>query len=702
MGICGSKEADAGQPGLAPVSAQGKPPGAHAAPAPAPAKEVESSASEASDDEVDDLVDERALGKDGKEYAGGGGRYLVIKPLGQGSFGIVKLCLDVHAGNRPCVVKSIDTKKFRGLPKRRIPGKKGGPAPAATEEENDALKEIAIMKKLQHPNIVKLFDVIEDLVEPSKLTLILEYAPGGTVDSEAGDLPHKRLPEEKARGYFRDVIVGMANLHANLVVHRDIKPDNMLIGSEGVVKISDFGASMLVKEGPEGDIMYKTGGTPAFMSPESLSGKPFHAYPTDVWAMGITLYMLVTGKPLFVGDTVYALYDMIKADEPVKLDADHLSAECIDFITKMLDKNPVTRITINKMMRHPWVTDNGKMPMRHKTMKRVAVDESDLNAAVGEGDDGDMFLDAPLPRKTLKPGDYLTKQGDEATEAYFINKGTVRMELVVDVAGKQHVKVLQTADEGAFVGEVAIMLDGQLRTASVIADTDLEVVVVSKQQLGQMLASQPEVAKKLKQIAKDKLTQRQKVTEELKKKLEAEMNMGLEGLAELESDLETRDFAAGDFITFQGEYPSEAYFIQSGDVSLMAMDEGRERRGTEEEEDLILDPAASIRSAEASGNMMHSLSIKESIKDALTDVGEVKAGGFVGEIAILTGAEKRFVSVVAKTAVSVLVIKRSELLQMLDRSPGVADTLRNAANKKLKMREKALTIKRGTDESLAE
>ncbi|EFJ49188.1 hypothetical protein VOLCADRAFT_43050, partial [Volvox carteri f. nagariensis] len=201
--------------------------------------------------------------------------------------------------------------------------------------------EIAVMKELDHPNVVKLYEVIHD-PSNNKLLMTMEYVEGGCVP----------IPEATAVKYFRDVVKGLEYLHFNRIVHGDLKPDNLLMSSSGKVKISDFGSARFCEKS---DMIFATAGTPSFMAPEMCQGKQFNGFPGDIWALGICLFMFVFGKPPFTGTTTYQIYEAIQRGElqfPPEIPA---STELRDLLTRLLQKDPAQRISLEEIPAHPWV-----------------------------------------------------------------------------------------------------------------------------------------------------------------------------------------------------------------------------------------------------------------------------------------------------------------------------------------------------------
>ncbi|KAF2987562.1 hypothetical protein EK904_013235 [Melospiza melodia maxima] len=224
-------------------------------------------------------------------------QYKLKDEIGKGSYGVVKLAYN-EDDNTYYAMKVLSKKKLMrqaGFPRRPPPrGAKAAPEgclqPRGPIEQ--VYQEIAILKKLDHPNVVKLVEVLDDPSE-DHLYMVFELVKQGPV-MEIPTL--KPLSEDQARFYFQDLIKGIEYLHYQKIIHRDIKPSNLLVGEDGHVKIADFGVSNEFKGADA--LLTNTVGTPAFMAPETLSEtrKIFSGKALDVWAMGITLYCFVFGQ----------------------------------------------------------------------------------------------------------------------------------------------------------------------------------------------------------------------------------------------------------------------------------------------------------------------------------------------------------------------------------------------------------------------
>lgn len=212
-------------------------------------------------------------------------------------------------------------------------------------------EEIAIMKKLNHNNLVCLIEVLDDPQEDS-LYMVLEMCKKGVVMKVGLDDPAEPYDEEACRCWFRDMMLGMEYLHAQGIIHRDIKPDNCLITSDDVLKIVDFGVSEMFEK--QSDMATaKSAGSPAFMPPElcvaqhgQVSGKA-----ADIWSMGVTLYCLRYGHIPFEKTGMLELYESIRNDNlPIDGEPNH---DFEDLMRRILDKNPDTRITMEGLRVRP-------------------------------------------------------------------------------------------------------------------------------------------------------------------------------------------------------------------------------------------------------------------------------------------------------------------------------------------------------------
>nr|CAG8547749.1 10330_t:CDS:10 [Entrophospora candida] len=207
--------------------------------------------------------------------------------------------------------------------------------------------EVAVLKKLNHPNVVKLFEVLDD-PENDSLYMVFEMCDNGNLMNISINKQAKPFSEEKSRLYFIEMIL-------------DIKPDNLLLSKDDILKIVDFGVSEIFVRG--NDKTTKSAGSPAFMAPElckahhgEISGKA-----ADIWSMGVTLYCLVFGRLPFEKDNILELYESIK-NHDIQISG-NINPDLADILYKLLEKDPDKRITMHELREHPWVTLRGAEPL---------------------------------------------------------------------------------------------------------------------------------------------------------------------------------------------------------------------------------------------------------------------------------------------------------------------------------------------------
>lgn len=283
-------------------------------------------------------------------------QYRLLDNIGQGSYGIVKLAYN-EEDETHYAMKILSKRKLMkkaGIFGRMAPGRKGSADPLAK-----VYREIALLKKLDHPNVVKLVEVLDDPDEDN-LYLVFELVQKGEVLQIPTDKP---LDEETARKNFRDVVMGIEYLHYQRIVHRDIKPSNLLVDSDGRIKIADLGVSAELRA--SGELLSGPAGTPAFAAPETTTPDAHYSgTPCDVWSMGITLYSLVTGRVPWDGaGSIIGVQAAIRS-EPLKFpEKPRLSDDLRDLIVKMLEKKPCERISLQRLKEHDWLTNKGKDPL---------------------------------------------------------------------------------------------------------------------------------------------------------------------------------------------------------------------------------------------------------------------------------------------------------------------------------------------------
>lgn len=294
-------------------------------------------------------------------------QYRLTDSIGQGSYGLVKLAYNAEDDTH-YAMKILSKKKLF-----KKAGVFGRPNPNRKEVNplDKVHREIAVLKKLDHPNVVKLIEVLDDPVEDN-LYLVFELLQGEVIRIPT----HAPLPEKKAWEYFRDILLGLEYLHFQKIIHRDIKPSNILLSDNGHVKIADLGVCNEF-DGIDASLNYSAG-TPAFTAPEAIyaithfSGKAY-----DIWSLGVTLFCFVFGKLPFDGDNVPLVYQKIRNEDLLIPEKPYVTVTLKDLIRKMLNKNPEERITLQQIKEHQWVTNDGVSPLPSECENCQLVEVSD-------------------------------------------------------------------------------------------------------------------------------------------------------------------------------------------------------------------------------------------------------------------------------------------------------------------------------------
>ncbi|XP_074467737.1 serine/threonine-protein kinase 36 [Sebastes fasciatus] len=253
--------------------------------------------------------------------------YNVLELVGEGSFG------RVYKGR----------KRFTG----QVVALKFMPKVGRSEKEIKSLKrEIDIMRGLQHPNIVQLFDSFETETE---VVVVTEYAEGQLFQILEDD---GNLPESQVREIACQLVSALYYLHSHRILHRDMKPQNILLGKSGVVKLCDFGFARAMSVSTL--VLTSIKGTPLYMSPELVEEKPYD-HTADLWSLGCILYELHTGAPPFYTNSIFHLVQLIVGDK-VKW-PDTMSDTCTSFLKGLLTKDPQKRLSWPDLLHHPFVAD---------------------------------------------------------------------------------------------------------------------------------------------------------------------------------------------------------------------------------------------------------------------------------------------------------------------------------------------------------
>ncbi|PIN20576.1 Serine/threonine protein kinase [Handroanthus impetiginosus] len=236
-------------------------------------------------------------------------------------------------------------------------------------------REISVMKMVDHPNIVELHEV---MASKTKIYFAMEYARGGELFAK---IARGRLREDVARNYFQQLISAIDFCHSRGVYHRDLKPENLLLDEEGYLKVTDFGLSAFSDHLRQDGLLHTTCGTPAYVAPEVIGKKGYDGAKADIWSCGVILFVLLAGYLPFQDDNIVAMYRKIYRGD-FKCPP-WLSAESRKLITKMLDPNPSTRITIAKIMDSSWFKKSLSKSLRTKEEQEFSA-EDEVNIEKGK------------------------------------------------------------------------------------------------------------------------------------------------------------------------------------------------------------------------------------------------------------------------------------------------------------------------------
>lgn len=276
------------------------------------------------------------------------GKYELGRVLGCGAFAKVHYARNVQTG-QSVAVKIINKKKLAG-----------------TGLAGNVKREITIMSRLHHPNIVRLHEV---LATKTKVFFIMDFVRGGELFAKVSK---GRFAEDLSRKYFHQLISAVGYCHSRGVFHRDLKPENLLLDENGDLKVTDFGLSAVRDQIRPDGLLHTLCGTPAYVAPEILSKKGYDGAKVDVWSCGVILFVLAAGYLPFNDPNLMVMYKKIYKGEfrcPR-----WMSPELRRFLSKLLDTNPETRITVDGMTRDPWFK---------KGYKPIKFNEEDYGSGFG-------------------------------------------------------------------------------------------------------------------------------------------------------------------------------------------------------------------------------------------------------------------------------------------------------------------------------
>uniref|UniRef100_A0A6A7FRR0 non-specific serine/threonine protein kinase n=2 Tax=Hirondellea gigas TaxID=1518452 RepID=A0A6A7FRR0_9CRUS len=264
------------------------------------------------------------------------GPYVIGNKLGEGSYAKVKECLHSETLQR-CAVKIMKQKTLRKIPH-------------GTE---NVKREIKLLRNLKHNNVIRLLDVHYN-EEKGKIYMMMEYCVAG-LQEMLDRSPEKKFPIWQAHGYFVQLLDGLQYLHSRGVVHKDVKPGNLLLTCDHTLKITDFGVAEQVEVLQGNDLITCSQGSPMFQPPEVAGGSHTHypGYKLDVWSSGCTLFNFTSGKYPFNGSNIFRIFESV-CHEALVVPSD-LDESLGDLLQQMLNKDPFKRISLQEAKTHRWV-----------------------------------------------------------------------------------------------------------------------------------------------------------------------------------------------------------------------------------------------------------------------------------------------------------------------------------------------------------
>ena len=282
--------------------------------------------------------------------------YLLQQLLGKGSYGKVKLCTDQATSSQFAI--KIYSKPLLSRKKDYIKSSSG--RFEASTALQAVMRELEIMKRLSHPNIIQISEIIDD-PENEKLYMVMDYCSKGPImdwrpTSREFFFPwtNQDISQSQLRTFIRQMTEGLIYLHSCNVIHRDIKPQNILLTADSNIKIADLGQAQDVSDG---DMISSTVGTYYFFAPECCSSdsEKFSGKSADVWALGITIYALVYKRLPFWADSLLGIFEVIRKTDISFVSTALAEPPLLSLLSSILDKNPASRISLQGILSHEWM-----------------------------------------------------------------------------------------------------------------------------------------------------------------------------------------------------------------------------------------------------------------------------------------------------------------------------------------------------------
>lgn len=255
-------------------------------------------------------------------------KYKRIKVLGKGSFGKAYLVENTEA-QELCVVKQMETLMMQ------------------PKERDEAVKEAMLLKKMDHPNIVRFQEVF--MTRKGRLCIVMDYADGGDVHMEIKGRQGKLIPEEQISQWFSQTCFALMHVHERKVLHRDLKTQNIFLMKSGQVKLGDFGIARVLDATK--DYAKTMVGTPYYLSPEIIEDRPYN-FKSDIWSLGVVLYEMTTLKHPFDAESLHFLAIKILQGQYPDPDPQY-SPDLVKLIRSMLAKSAHGRPSVQEVLAYP-------------------------------------------------------------------------------------------------------------------------------------------------------------------------------------------------------------------------------------------------------------------------------------------------------------------------------------------------------------
>ncbi|XP_052724598.1 CBL-interacting serine/threonine-protein kinase 9 isoform X3 [Vigna angularis] len=335
------------------------------------------------------------------------GKYELGKTIGEGSFAKVKFAKNVENGNH-VAIKILDRSHV-----------------LSHKMTEQLKKEISAMKIINHPNVVKIYEV---MASKTKIYIVLELINGGELFDKIAQ--SGRLKEDEARSYFHQLINAVDYCHSRGVYHRDLKPENLLLDSNGVLKISDFGLSTYAQK--EDELLRTACGTPNYVAPEVLNDRGYVGSTSDIWSCGVILFVLMAGYLPFDEPSQMALYKKICRAQFTC--PSWFSSEAKKLLKRILDPNPLTRIKIPEILEDEWFR-KGYKPAIFTEEEDVNVD--DVAAAFNDSKNGIVKRETSFTSQ--RPANEIMSKIEEAAKplGFNVHKRNYKMKLQGDKSGRK-------------------------------------------------------------------------------------------------------------------------------------------------------------------------------------------------------------------------------------------------------------------------